>query len=157
MYLFKHLGSTFLLVITAFIMAGCGDFTPMDVIDEQGVLIKADRQTYQPDQQIEVSIANATRNSVRLYPCLTSLQRKVDGEWVHWEGMLCPAVVPVPSVEIKPGKTFSDKLYWFGGDYEEGEYRILFNIRNEQGETLPEAHRATQTLILEAGAQINVQ
>jgi hypothetical protein len=126
------------------IFGGCDIFSSNER-NFSSFIIETDQEMYTSDQRIEVSVINNNKHTVLFYNCATMLQRFENDGWSDYSGVICPAV-PEKPMEINAGEKFSQKLGWFGNEYEEGDYRVVFAFTDKDGEELPFEKRVTRVL-----------
>lgn len=138
-----------LLLLATVIATGCDSVLPFtgDNIDQDTVSVVTDEQTYQPEEQVEVTIINGSTRAVVFSPCYTTLERK-NGEWTQVDGTVCAASTGTPQkVRIDAGEKHTDELVWFNGDLTaEGPYRFVLGIANDSDELLPAPRRTTRAV-----------
>lgn len=112
------------------------------------VTIQTDKEIYASTQKVTVSFINNTSNSVFLNACGTILERYENDSWSTFDAATCTAI-PREPISIEAGSQFEFTLVWFNDeDYQEGEYRFIFDLEDSSGELISFEQRKTDLVIV---------
>lgn len=89
--------ATFLLMLVALVVGGCGVLSAQSTASGSGVLLVANRSAYQPGDTALVVLSNRSPNHIGYNLCFSDLARSVGDGWTYVTG-------PIPPFDLETGR-----------------------------------------------------